>query len=241
MRYCSDFILIDLEGCVSQLDVVFVLDISGSVQDEYRQSMALARAISSGFDIDHDLVRVGGVAFSTTVVGQFYMKDNIGNRQGVINSFDFQNKGGSTNTPQALEFVSNFEFTMINGDRPGIQNVVILISDGYSNVNSIQTGPDADSLKGSGTLIYVIGIGSDIQMSELVRVASSPDSQYVIRMPSQADPSGTASVLLDRLCGHSWYQHSENIVNPLPWTCLVGVGLKTDWQFLAWDIWHTLE
>ena len=56
-------------------------------------------------------------------------------------------------------------------------------------------------LKGSGTLIYVIGIGSDVQMSELVRVASSPDSQYVIRMSSQADPNVTSGVLLDRLCG----------------------------------------
>lgn len=83
------------------MDVVFLMDISGSVQEEYLQSTSMARRIVLGFDIDHDLVRVGAIAFSDNIVGKFFMNSNIGfnSKQKVYNSFDFYPAFGATNTP----------------------------------------------------------------------------------------------------------------------------------------------
>jgi len=182
------------------MDVVFILDNSGSVQEEYRQSVTFARHVVSGLDINSDLVRVGAVAFSDDIVGQNFMNQNIGSIQNVLNSFDFYRKFGTTNTPSALEATRDDQFTATHGDRPGVQNYVIIVTDGFSNVNQERTIPDAEQLKSAGTIIYAIAVGQGPQLSELIGVASSPASQYLLALPTLGDIDSTAETLLDNLC-----------------------------------------
>jgi len=75
--------------------------------------------------------------------------------------------------------------------------VVILVTDGYSNVNTGRTVPAADQLKSIGAVIYSIANGDGAQLSELTQLASSPDSQYVLQL---GDIQSVSQTLLDRLC-----------------------------------------
>ena len=75
--------------------------------------------------------------------------------------------------------------------------VVILVTDGYSNVNTGRTIPAADELKSIGAVIYSIANGDGSQLSELTQIASSPDSQYVLQI---GDIPTVSDTLLDRLC-----------------------------------------
>lgn len=176
------------------------MDVSGSVQDEYRLSVAFARAVSYGLDIDHDQARVGAVVFATDVNGLFYLGDNTRNREGVINSLDFFNDGGKTNTPAGLEIVRDALFTAAKGDRPGVPNVLVVMTDGYSNVNEERTPVDAEQLRNDGVTIYCVGVGEGPQLSEIHSIASSPSSEYVLVLISQGNPKDAADQLLDRLC-----------------------------------------
>lgn len=186
-------------SCSKKMDVVIILDNSGSVQDEYRQSVKFAREFIMGLDVDSDAVRVGAIAFSNTIVGEFYMNQNIGNVQNVFNSLDFYNMFGTTNTPAALQDAAS-QFTAARGDRPGVPNYVVIVTDGYSNVNPEQTIPLANQLKTNGVTIYVIAVGDSPQMSEIVGMASTPSSQYVIALPTLGDIDTTATELLNRVC-----------------------------------------
>ena len=76
--------------------------------------------------------------------------------------------------------------------------VVILVTDGYSNVNTGRTVPAAEELKSIGADIYSIANGEGSQLSELTQIASSPDSHYVLQL---GDIQSVSETLLDRLCG----------------------------------------
>jgi len=74
---------------------------------------------------------------------------------------------------------------------------VILVTDGYSNVNTGRTVSAAESLKSIGAVIYSVANGDGSQLSELTQIASSPDSQYVLQL---GDIRSVSRTLLDRLC-----------------------------------------
>jgi collagen type VI alpha len=143
---------------------------------------------------------VGAITFSNEVVGQFYMNKYIGQAQALYNAFDFYDMFGTTNTPAALTDAQTQQFTMANGDRNGIPNYIVIVTDGYSNVNQQNTIPDAMALKNQGVIIYSIAVGASPQMSELVGMASTPSSQYVIPLPTIGNLTSTADTLLQRLC-----------------------------------------
>ena len=77
--------------------------------------------------------------------------------------------------------------------------VVILVTDGYSNVNTGRTLPAAEALKSIGASIYSIANGEGSQLRELTQIASSPYSHYVLQL---GDVRFASQTLLDRLCNH---------------------------------------
>ena len=75
--------------------------------------------------------------------------------------------------------------------------MVILVSDGYSNVNAGLTLLASQALKSIGAIIYSVANGDGSQLSELTRIASSPDNQYLLQL---GDIQSVSQTLLDRLC-----------------------------------------
>ena len=66
---------------------------------------------------------------------------------------------GSTNTADALKLTRHLVFNEHAGDRPEAENVIILVTDGMSNINTERTIPEAKKLHKEGVYIYVVGIG----------------------------------------------------------------------------------
>ena len=110
-------------GCSQQMDVVFVLDISGSVQEKYDNAVWLARNVTYGLDVDSGNVRVGAVAYSSTPLGEFHLRDYVNRRENVVHSLRFHNPGGSTNTADALDRVRSTHLTVTFGARTGVRKV----------------------------------------------------------------------------------------------------------------------
>ena len=104
------------------MDVVFILDISGSVQEKYDNAVMFARNVAYGLDVDSGNVRVGAVAYSMEPLGQFYLRD-YNRRETVVSALRFYNPGGSTNTASALDEVRNTHFTASYGARSGSRKV----------------------------------------------------------------------------------------------------------------------
>ena len=179
------------------VDIIFAIDISGSTEEEYINNMALARNISMGLDIDNDVARVSAVAYSTNISGQFYLDQNIGNKFGVLNMFDFYSIGGVTNTPAALEDIFATQIGM-RGDRPNAPDIVIIITDGWSNVHPEMTLSDDLKIKQAGATVYSIAVGDTPNPVEIDGLATSLD--YVFYYPSNTTASIVGARVLDMLC-----------------------------------------
>ena len=86
----------------------------------------------------------------------------------------------STNTAEALFRLRNETFLYQNGAREFIPNVVLVITDGRSNVNQASTIPNAMSLRSTGATVFAVGVGARIDSNELLAIASSPNNMRLL-------------------------------------------------------------
>lgn len=191
--------------CSARLDVVFVLDLSGSIT-EYNMIIDFIRQVVYGLDTTNDQVHIGFVTYATDVNdGGFFLNKYTHDREALINAISFNQLGGTTNTQAALKYVQDSQFTAMNGDRSGINNVVILLSDGYSNEleGSSPAAIAGANLQQSGAVIYTVGFGEAPNMAELNALANSPSPvhSFLLAGTNQVDLTTTADSLLTQLCG----------------------------------------
>ena len=64
----SCFVFLLLSGCTRQLDVTFILDLSGSVQEQKEMIVNFAKRVVYGLDMGFDRTRIATVAFDTKII-----------------------------------------------------------------------------------------------------------------------------------------------------------------------------
>jgi len=107
---------------------------------------------------------------------------------------------GTTNTQDALRLTYRSVFRSRRGDRPGVPNVAIVVSDGNSNVLPDRTIPEADEARRRGIELFAVAVGQRSNPSEMAGIASDPDSAHLLSMRTEDELRSTASRLLDLLC-----------------------------------------
>ena len=154
--------------------MVFVLDASTSVTEPNFELMKdFVKDFLLDADIDSGNVRVGVIIYSDADYIQFHMNAHS-RKSDVYNAIDdIPYRYGSTNTADALKTMRSVMFTQQNGDRPGVDNVAVVLTDGVSNINSRKTVPEAEQARAEGIHIYAIGIGLT-DTKELDGIASKP-------------------------------------------------------------------
>jgi len=104
---------------------------------------------------------------------------------------------GSTNMADALRVANDVMFTPANGDRPGIPNFLIIITDGQSD-NRTETVAQAARLRSAGVFVVAVGVGDDVDLVELRLIASSPTSSTVL-LSAPGDGSNIGVDVIDRI------------------------------------------
>ena len=162
---------------------MFVLDASTSVTEfNFQIVKDFMIDFLSEASIDDGSVRVGVITFSDDDSLQFHL-NAYGDKLSLLRAIDdIPYKHGSTNTADALLTMRSEMFTAGNGDRAGVPNVAIVITDGVSNINSRRTIPEAEQARAEGIHIYSIGIGLT-DTTELDGIASKPveDNRYSVQ------------------------------------------------------------
>ena len=194
--------------CQTDLDLLFLLDVSGSVgATNHELALDFMQAVVNFFDIEANRTRVGVVSFSTGARAEFWFGDHLINQavDTAIGRVPF--RGGWTHTAVALlvarlAFVDihNLVNIRISGARPvsaGIPRVVVLITDGRSNHYYID--PHADDLKAAGVTVYSVGIGN-YDINELTHISSDPDEDHVLLLRSYTDAASFVQLLSGTTC-----------------------------------------
>ncbi|CAC5378865.1 COL12A [Mytilus coruscus] len=160
-------------GCHDKIDLVFLIDASGSIGSaNFRKIKSFVSNSVSHFTIGPNDAQVGAITFSSQPHFQFALnkyKDNS-SLSNAIQHIPYQS--GGTNTDTALTFVEQNTFTAISGDRISAQNILVIITDGKSS-HPPKTALEANRLKQRNVQIIAVGIGN-ADKAELNNIASDP-------------------------------------------------------------------
>ncbi|WAQ98614.1 CO6A4-like protein, partial [Mya arenaria] len=123
-------------------------------------------------DIGSDLTKVAVITFSNYPVRRLSL-DAFTDKQALINAIN--------QIPYYPETDKAFDYLLahgLEGDRKGAPDLAIVVTDGYSSAPDL-TKIAADKVKQQGIGVFAIGVGSEVQMSELNYISSDPDSNFV--------------------------------------------------------------
>jgi collagen type VI alpha len=150
--------------------------------------------------IDSGHVGVGVLIYSTEDYLQFNM-NTYATKSEIMDAIDaIPYRYGSTNTADALKTMREVMFTEANGDRPGVENICIIITDGVSNINARRTIPEAQKSHDAGIHIYAIGIGLT-DTYEIDGIATPPFEQNRFEINDFSDLRGLEETVFSSVCG----------------------------------------
>jgi hypothetical protein len=172
--------------CDVSLDMVFMLDRSGSVgEDNFNTAISFLQNVVGFYDISSTGTQVGLVTYSTGAAIEFGLNDfrSVEEIRDALSIVPYTK--GWTVTALALTLTRLMMDPLQNyGARPfadGIPKVAVLLTDGRSNQLPIINR--ANALRNFGVQVYTVGIG-DVYLPELQFIASDPDDQHVFLLHS---------------------------------------------------------
>ena len=188
-------------GCTTQKDVVFVLDASGSVTSRFELEQDLTKRIVAGLNFAGSRTRIGVLTYQNTATIQFNL-NKYTLKDSVLNAVAFTNRMAvsGTNTAEAIQRMRLDMFRLNDGDRNGVDNVAIIMSDGKSNINTHNTIPEADMARRAGIRLLSVGIGTSVDHLEIDGIANQPTTDNAFYLPDSAMIDTVANAILDQLC-----------------------------------------
>ena len=188
----ADIIEAALLQCDHSVDLVFLLDESGSVSPTgFNQSLAFVKNVIKAFPdkklSGKDGTRFGLSTFSENYVSRFYLSSyNKKSRYlSAISSVSFA-AGGKTYLGQALEKILTDQFTEARGLRPevdGLPRILIVLTDGRSH-DSVSI--PAQNVRDENIVVYAIGV-ANYNLQQLENIASSVSQVYTLSSFSELE------------------------------------------------------
>ena len=141
-----------------KIDLTLVLDRSGSTHSFWGVIKQFAKDIVASLPIGSTRVRVGLITYASSAVINFDLDDHftVASIHAAIDSVS--NTFGGTDTAEALHLMNTQMYTTARGDRWGVTNVAIVLTDGHSN-NLAQTILRANQCKGEPKNIAMYAVG----------------------------------------------------------------------------------
>lgn len=187
--------------CTKAVDMVFAIDASGSItREDFQRVVNFVRDLVARLGVENGTARVGVVAFSTTPVVQFQLNwyTQVSDMTRQISQMQYIQ--GSTMTADALDYVRNVMFQPENGDRPNVDNILLVITDGESN-NQTATVEAARMLRDRGdTSIISLGVGDWVITYELEGMASHPKARNMFHVDDYETLFTATDLLVSTIC-----------------------------------------
>ncbi|KAH3775135.1 hypothetical protein DPMN_176532, partial [Dreissena polymorpha] len=190
----------ETKECSAKADILFILDSSGSIgAPDYQKMLTFVRGVVSKFDIGADKVRIGTEIFSDRTYIQFNLNQHM-TQQSVDNAIaNIPYIAGTTNTGQALKDAYTKMFTAANGDRADAPNIAIVVTDGRSG-DRVLTTSEAQKLRNQGVQVFAVGVGPNVDTTELNAVATDPDNTHVLTVQDFSQLQQISASLNSKAC-----------------------------------------
>ena len=154
--------------------MIFVVDRSGSITAARWPSMInFVCELSKAFDVSLSKTRIAMVIFGSQCHIEFELDDYTNNADICSTVLAIPFASGSTNIWCGFQKARDIIASNSMGDRPEVENVVLLITDGKPTKKEEETIPQADMLKQVATIISV-GVSNKVNSTLLMILASRP-------------------------------------------------------------------
>lgn len=165
----------DQECQIKGADIVFVMDVSGSIgESHFKRMKNLAIDVINSFEIGLDRTRVGWISFNENAWVSFHLNvySNKASLMSAIHGIPYEK--GYTAIGRGLETLRTQGF---NGGRNSfdIPEVAIVVTDGQTNTG-IPTSTAAERLRRDmdrNVNVFAVGVGPGVNNAELAAVASA--------------------------------------------------------------------
>ena len=180
----ADIIESIVADCNRSVDLVFLLDESGSVGSiNFRNSLDFVKKIIKAFPDDNlsrqDGTRFGMSTFSTYYRSKFYLSTYTKQASYIYAIDRIWYYTGGTNLGYALQRILADQFTEARGLRPevhGLPRILIVLTDGEAT-DSISI--PAQNVRDENIVVYAIGV-ANYNLDQLENIASSESHVYTL-------------------------------------------------------------
>ena len=190
---------------------MFLIDSSTSVGDNnFKTVLNSIKTFVNKAGIDSGNIRIGMATYSSNVHVQFYL-NSYSSRADLLNAIDkIVFISGDKNTADGIRTVRNELFSLTHGDRPGVPNIAFVITDGVSNVNRLESIPEAEMSRDVGIELFAIGIGVTV-IDELNGIGGSKNNRFLVK--GFEDLEGALTSIQDYICSgkHSFFFVFKNV------------------------------
>ena len=167
-------------ACKTKVDVGFVLDSSGSLREDYGREKDFLKSLAATFGVSDTNSRAGVVTFSHNSKHSIKLNDHtsLAPFNEAVDKIALM--GSTTRIDRALRTTQKEMFTARNGARPGVNKLLVVLTDGSQTQDSGAEDPGlvADELRKEGVRILVIGIGKTINATELAHIAGDKSNLF---------------------------------------------------------------
>ena len=187
------------------------MDSSGSLKDDYGTEKLFLKALAATFGIGSDASRAGVVTFSYYAEHSIKLNDHtdIADFNAAVDAIPLM--GSQTRIDTALRLAQKELFSIINGARPAVPKLLILLTDGSQTQSAGAEDPSAiaSEIRNSGVNLLVVGIGKGINGTELLEMAAKEDNlfstesfdelltrDFITKVANRSCEKGTTSLII---------------------------------------------
>ena len=188
--------------CHKSVDLTFILDASGTIDDsQWKLSKDFVQGVSNGFRLASNGTRISIVTYST--LPHVERRFDEFNRNGKLASFleSMSQPRGDTRTDRALRVVRDQVIVSGAGARSFTPKAIVIVTDGGDKHDTTAKYAEqrARELKDmDGATIVALGVGNKVDQYELRQLASDPDHAFLVA--SFDDIIGYVKSAADAVC-----------------------------------------
>nr|XP_018670279.1 sushi, von Willebrand factor type A, EGF and pentraxin domain-containing protein 1 isoform X1 [Ciona intestinalis] len=206
---------------IALLDMVILIDSSSSVGSENWNIMKnFVRTIINSFQRSATSTQISVLRYNRVVdtSTQILLNEYLTDQSGFLAAYDrIPYNGGGTLTGNALRYVNDVILTGANGDRPGVRDVLITLTDGRAHDNVLAP---SRMLRAKGVETYVVGIQSRLgalRESQLLEISGSRDRMFILTAGFASLSRSFANMLMMQACGNFTTEYYRQVDCPI--TC----------------------
>ena len=177
--------------CDLVMNVGFILDSSANVKDNYNAEKLLVKTLAASFGVSPSGSKASVIAYSDIADIKIKFTDNndVQSFMDAVDEIPLMNS--KSRIDKALELADKTMFTLSNGAKPGVVNVLVILTTGTESDDEDAVNPAsiAEEMIKAGVNIITVGIGEKVNKDKLEAIASEEANVFMAASSDElADP-----------------------------------------------------